>query len=73
MPIRVLYKDNTYDIISAFTLQRLIESGKVSMFYRYSEKRWVSISGQQVRTRNRVMGYVGSERRLSGQAVVQPF
>lgn len=71
MTIRVLYKDNTYDIISAFTLQRLIESQKIRMFYRYSEKRWVAIGQEPIRKRMHRDYYSGPERRMADSVALQ--
>lgn len=65
MTVRILYNDNTYDMVSAFALQRLIENGKLKMFYRYSEKRWVTPGIDTVRRREWAAGYKGPERRIS--------
>lgn len=71
MTVRILYKDNTYDMVSAFALQRLIESERVKMFYRYSEKRWVSIGADSVRSRGHAARYAGPERRMADVMMTQ--
>ncbi len=65
MTIKVCYKDNTYDIVSAMTLQRLIDSDKIRMFYRYSEKRWIAVGEDTIRTKSGPGAYKGPERRSS--------
>ncbi len=65
MTIKVCYNDNTYDIVSSIMLQRLIDSDKIKMFYRYSEKRWVAIGEDAIRSRSITENYAGPERRTS--------
>jgi len=49
MTIKIRYVDNVYDIVSADALQRLIDKGRIKMFYRYSEKKWVAIGSDPIR------------------------
>jgi hypothetical protein len=64
MTVRVQYHNDVYDIISEFTLQRLLTNGKVKKFYRYSERKWITIGSDPIRDYDRERDrYVGSERR----------
>jgi hypothetical protein len=66
MTIRVQYDNSIHDIVLADTLQRLIDSGKIRKFYRYSEKRWITIGVDPVRRQTElVANYSGGERRAS--------
>jgi hypothetical protein len=47
--IRVVYHDNTYDTIPVFILQLGIDCKKIKMFYRSSEKRWITVGVDPVR------------------------
>jgi hypothetical protein len=49
MLIRVVYEDNTLDMIPPTILQLGIECKKIKMFYRESEKRWVIVGADPVR------------------------
>ncbi len=49
MTIRIQYRDDVYDIVSAITLHRLLEEGKIKKFYRYSEKKWVVVGVDPIR------------------------
>jgi len=49
MMIRVVYHDNTYDTIPVFILQLGIDCKKIKMFYRSSEKRWITVGVDPVR------------------------
>ena len=64
MTLRVQYHNGLYDVVSAVTLQRLIVNGKIKKFYRYSEKRWITIGADPIRSRTR-KHHEGSERRTS--------
>jgi len=64
MTIRVQYHNGVYDIVSAATLKRLIINGKIKKFYRYSEKRWVTIGVEPIRKGAQVLApYAEPERR----------
>ncbi|MGO9377108.1 MAG: GSU3473 family protein [Dissulfurispiraceae bacterium] len=54
MTIRVQYHDGVYDIIAANTLQRLIVNGKIKKFYRYSEKRWITVGADPIRSKTQI-------------------
>ncbi|HTZ18199.1 MAG TPA: hypothetical protein VMB78_07145 [Dissulfurispiraceae bacterium] len=68
MSIRVVYHDNTHDLISVYVLQLGIECRKIKMFYRDSEKRWVTVGVDPVR-KGREIFYKGPERRVVGKSV----
>ncbi len=64
MTIRVQYQNNVHDIVLADTLQQLLDTGKIRKFYRYSEKRWVTVGVDPVRKRSMAStSYSGPERR----------
>ncbi len=66
MTLRIQYHDNTHDIVLADTLQLLLDKGKIRKFYRYSEKRWITIGVDPVRRKTRLQpDYSGPERRGS--------
>lgn len=67
MTVRVVYHDNSYDMISAFILQLGIECAKIKMFYRESEKKWVTIGEDPIRKSPDESSYGGTERRLTGE------
>jgi hypothetical protein len=71
--IRVQYHNGIYDLISAYTLQRLILSGKIKMFYRYSEKRWITIGVEPMRKGS--LGLIPYDEldRRAPQAYKNPF
>jgi hypothetical protein len=72
MTMRVVYHDNTHDMISAYTLDPLIESKKIKMFYRPSEDRWITVGVDSVRKNTQELGhYDGSERRLANLIAAQ--
>lgn len=59
MMIRVMYNDNTYDIVQAVQLDDLIISGRVIKFLRSDG--WVTIGRDPIRIFNR--RFSGNERR----------
>lgn len=63
MLIQVSYKDNRYDYVKDFMLDRLIETGAISQFRRRSG--WVRIGTDPIRKR-KSEGYTGAERRAVG-------
>jgi hypothetical protein len=68
MTIKVQYQNSVYDIVLADTLQRLLDNGKIKKFYRYSEKRWITIGVDPVRNpigkgANVLAPYSGPDRR----------
>lgn len=66
MTVRVVYHDNSYDMISAFVLQLGIDCNKIKMFYRESERRWITVGLDPVRRNPGENFYNGPERRLIG-------
>lgn len=62
MLIRVMYLNNTYDIVKTYLLDQLIISGKIKKFYRSDG--WTVIGRDPVRIRSGI--YNGEERRESG-------
>jgi hypothetical protein len=66
MSIRVVFYDNTCDMIPDFILQLGIVCHKVKMFYRGSEKKWVIVDADPIRKTDQVLApHSGSERRAS--------
>jgi hypothetical protein len=51
MNIRVQYHNGDYDIIASNTLHCLIINGKIKKFYRYSEKRWITVGVDPIRSK----------------------
>ncbi len=64
MGIRVVYQDNTCDMIPASILQLGIDCKKIKMFYRDSEKSWITVGVDPVRKiAESSTSYQGPERR----------
>lgn len=66
MTVRVVYHDNSHDMISAFILQLGIECNKIKMFYRKSERRWITVGVDPVRKLRGEHFYEGPDRRVTG-------
>jgi hypothetical protein len=67
MAIRVVYNDNICDTIPFYILQMGIECNRIRLFYRESEKKWVTVGTDPVRKLSSKKGYYeGPERRLRG-------
>jgi hypothetical protein len=66
MTVRVVYHNNSYDMISAFILQLGIECNKIKMFYRDSERRWITVGVDPVRKSRGGYFYEGPDRRITG-------
>jgi hypothetical protein len=62
MIIRVQYNNHVYDMISDVVLHRLLDNGKIKKFYRYSEKRWITVATDPIRRQTHIPRKV-SERR----------
>ena len=62
MLIKVIYKDNTADMVKDYLLEGLITSGKIVAFRRSGG--WVTIGKDSVRNGKR--DYTGPERRRGG-------
>ena len=72
MTMQVVYHDNTRDMISSYTLDSLIESSKIKMFYRPSEDRWIIVGADSVRRNTQALcPYGGNERRLANVIAAQ--
>ena len=54
-------KNNAHDIVPAFMLDKLIAAEKIKQFYRPSERRWITLGLDPVRTTART--HDGLERR----------
>jgi hypothetical protein len=59
MTIRVVYHDNTCDTIPVFILHLGIDCKKIKMFYRSSERRWITVGADPIRKQNQIP-YTGS-------------
>jgi hypothetical protein len=59
MLIRVIYKNNAYDMIKPSFIDNFIKSGKIKMFLRFEG--WVVVGHDQVRTKNE--NFTGPDRR----------
>jgi hypothetical protein len=70
MAIRVVYQDNSLDMIPPHILQLGIECNKIKMFYRDSEKRWVTPGVDQLRQDHHGEYQDGPDRRLTHSLVV---
>jgi hypothetical protein len=70
MVIRVVYEDNSIDMLPPHILQLGIECRKIKMFYRESEKRWVNVGIDPVRQNHNGDYQDGPERRMMHSLVV---
>jgi hypothetical protein len=72
MIIRVVYHDNTCDTIPVYILQLGIDCKKIKMFYRHSEKRWITIGADPIRATAQILAlHTGPERRAH-QSIPRP-
>ena len=66
MTTKVVYHDNTCDTIPVFILQLGIDCKKIKMFYRNTERRWVTVGAEPIRMAAHISApYESSERRAS--------
>jgi len=72
MTIRVVYHDNTYDTIPVFILQLGIDCKRIKMFYRDSERRWITVGVDPVR-KPQADHHDGPERRMLSQQAAHPL
>jgi hypothetical protein len=49
MMLYVQFEDNSWDVVDARTLDKLIASKSLSRFYRRSEERWVNVYKDPIR------------------------
>lgn len=64
MHIRVVYHNNTCDMLPVYILQLAIDCKKIKMFYRNSERRWIAVGADPMRlTADILAPYAGPERR----------
>ncbi|MGO9612046.1 MAG: GSU3473 family protein [Dissulfurispiraceae bacterium] len=63
MHIRVVYEDDTYDMVTDCMLDIMLSSERVKKFYRYSEEKWVTVGVDPIRAEKRSYTYSGPERR----------
>ena len=59
MLIRIIYKNNLYDMIKPYFIDNLIKSDKVKMFLR--SEGWVFVGCDKIRTKN--VNFTGPDRR----------
>ena len=64
--IEVVYQDDNHAFVDDYKLEDLIHQGIIKMFYRPSEKKWVVIGIDRIRS-SRTDWYAGFERRRTGQ------
>jgi len=64
--IEVEYPDGRHAFIDDYLLEGLIRSKQITQFFRPSEKRWITIGIEPVRTR--AGNYRGTERRRTGRS-----
>lgn len=64
MHIRVTYHDGRYDYVIQRIFQSYLDGNKIKQFYRHSEKKWVIIGIDPIRTNND-NNYNGIERRAN--------
>jgi len=70
MTIRVVYHDNSYDTIPVFILQLGIDCKKIKMFYRTSERKWITVGVDPVR-KTQDDYHDGPERRMINLSTAQ--
>ena len=63
--IRIMYYDNSYDMVKAFRLDDLIPKGKIAKFLRSDG--WVTVGVDPIRS-GKSENYHGPERRKLGNA-----
>ncbi len=63
--IEVKYQDDTHAFVDDYALEDLIRLGLIKKFYRPSEKKWVTIGTDAVRSGRR-SSYTGCEKRRTG-------
>jgi hypothetical protein len=61
MLIKIKYQNNRFDLVKGGVLTQFIKKGKINQFYRYSEKRWVKVESDPIRSQTGE--YSGLERR----------
>lgn len=64
--IEVKYQDDTHAFVDDYAMEDLIRLGLIKNFYRPSERRWVTIGIDVVRS-GRKSSYSGCERRRTGR------
>jgi hypothetical protein len=64
MIIRVVFHDNTCDMIPVSVLQLGIDCKKIKMFYRSSEGRWITVGADPTRKQKQTP-CAGCERRAT--------
>jgi hypothetical protein len=62
MTLHVQYSDGKYDYVNGGRLDKLIDLDRLRQFYRPSEKRWVDVEFDRIRSAERII-YIGPERR----------
>ena len=64
--IEVEYQDGGHAFVDDYSLENLIKSNQIKQFFRPSEKRWITIGFDPVRSREG--HYCGMERRRTGRS-----
>ena len=63
--IEVEYQDGSHAFVDDHSLENLIKSNRIKQFFRPSEKRWITIGIDAVRSSKG--NYCGTERRRTGR------
>ena len=73
MHVRVVYHNNTCDMLPVYILQLAIDCKQIKLFYRNSERRWITVGSDPMRlTADILAPYDGPERR-DPQRFVSPL
>jgi len=64
--IEVEYQDGGHAFVDDYSLENLIKSNQIKQFFRPSEKRWITVGIDPVRSRKG--HYYGMERRRTGRS-----
>jgi hypothetical protein len=62
--IEVKYQDGTHAFVDDYLLEALIRRRQIQQFYRPSEKRWITLGDDPIRTQT--AAFSGRERRRTG-------
>ena len=64
--VEVEYQDGVHTFVDDYSLENLIKSNQVKRFYRPSEKHWITVGIDPVRSGKG--NYCGMERRRTGRS-----
>jgi hypothetical protein len=62
MTLHIQYRDGKYDYVNGGKLDKLLDLDRLRQFYRPSEKRWVDVKSDRMRSIETIT-YIGPERR----------